>query len=255
MRGGRAARRPAQLARLAPLLALLLAPLAGAGSSDPQWLDVESRIQYAFYTEDQRSLGNVLDALAAQEGSSPLRSYYLALANYRLALLRRAPGARGDARAPAERCADEAAEARRSDADAAEALALESACLDLSAQLKALTAPLLRERSGSQLHRALELAPHNPRVLLIQALGELAQHSKSAPGLAHLQQAIAAFETERAGTAQAPGWGAAEAYAALGRSYLERGDAIAARGALEHALLLVPDFAYAHRLMARITAG
>ncbi len=70
-----------------------------------------------------------------------------------------------------------------------------------------------------------------------------------------LRQATAAFELERQGVDRAPGWGAAEAYAFLGRTLLEQGQTLAARGALEHALLLVPDFALAHRLMARITAG
>jgi Tfp pilus assembly protein PilF len=52
-----------------------------------------------------------------------------------------------------------------------------------------------------------------------------------------------------------PGWGAAEVYTYLGRGYLGRGDMLAARDALERALLIAPDFALARRLLARITAG
>ena len=50
-----------------------------------------------------------------------------------------------------------------------------------------------------------------------------------------------------------PGWGAAETYAYLGRGYLEQGDVVAARDALERALLIAPDFALARRLLLRIT--
>jgi tetratricopeptide (TPR) repeat protein len=243
---------------LAAFAGLLLQGLAqGAAPSDSEWLDVEGRIEYAYYTEDQRALTSLIDLVRAQSESA-LRPYYLALASYHLAQLRTLPGGRGEPVKPAEDCVDQAAEASRADEQSPEAPALQSACLALLARLKSLAAPLLRERSGSQMRRAVQLAPHNPRVLLLEAQGDLERSAgkpASSATVATLQQATAAFELERQGVAHAPGWGAAEAYAALGRSYLERGDAIAARGALEHALLLVPDFAYAHRLMARITAG
>jgi tetratricopeptide (TPR) repeat protein len=243
---------------LAGLAGLLLQTLAqGAGPGDAQWLDVEGRIEYAYYTEDQRALTNLIDMVGAQSESA-LRPYYLALASYHLAQLRSLPGGRGEPVKPAEGCVDRAAEASQADRESPEAPALQSACLALLARLKSLAAPLLRERSGTQMRRAVQLAPRNPRVLLLQAQAQLERSIGKPPSpatLATLQQATAAFELERQSLAHAPGWGAAEAYAALGRGYLDRGDAIAARGALEHALLLVPDFAYAHRLMARITAG
>ena len=107
------------------------------------------------------------------------------------------------------------------------------------------------------MRRALALAPKNPRVLLLEAIEVHARSQGTAPEgtLATLQQSVAAFETERAGSGVVPSWGEAEAYTFLARDYLARGDAIAARGALEHALLMAPDFALAHRLMKRITDG
>jgi Tfp pilus assembly protein PilF len=73
--------------------------------------------------------------------------------------------------------------------------------------------------------------------------------------LVKLRQAVAAFEVERAGTEHLPGWGAAEAYLLLARDLLDHGEPVAARDALEHALLLAPEFAQARRLMAQITSG
>src|SRR5437764_692780 len=69
------------------------------------------------------------------------------------------------------------------------------------------------------------------------------------------RQAVAAFELERAGTEQLPGWGAAEAYELLARDLLDHGETLGARDALEHALLLAPEFSQARRLMAQIISG
>ncbi len=228
---------------------------AAAAAPDAVWLDLEGRIQYAYYTEDARALGNIRELAAAKEERSALRFYYVALASYRLAQLHAAHADRAPLARSARDCVDQLAESLQVEADAPEALALQSACLDLLAPLKTLTAPLLASRGSGQMRRALGAAPRNPRVLLLRAQAELAREPRGAAGLEHLKQAVAAFEHEREETARAPGWGAPEAYAILGRVYLEHGDAIAARAALEHALLLAPDCGYAHRLMAQITQG
>jgi len=70
--------------------------------------------------------------------------------------------------------------------------------------------------------------------------------------LVSFQSAVDAFELERQGLERLPAWGAADAWEGLARVYLDRGDAIAARSALEHALLLVPDYKSAHRLLDHI---
>jgi len=239
---------------------LAAVPMASSVAQSPdtpsaRWFDMESRIQYAYYTEDARTLANLQQMLTGEEAQTAQRFYYLALASYRLAQLRLAPSQHGEAGRSADICVDQLNQAMRLQEDSAEALALQSGCLALLAQVHSIRAPLLVSRSASQMRRAVTLAPRNPRVLLLEAQGELARDARTASGLDHLQQAIAAFEHERQQTERVPGWGAADAYATLGRSYLDRGDAIAARAALEHALLLVPDFTYAHRLMARITSG
>jgi hypothetical protein len=106
---------------------------------------------------------------------------------------------------------------------------------------------------------ALQLAGRNPRVLLLDAMSDyqLAPRlgGNKERALVKLRQAVAAFEVERAGTEHLPGWGAAEAYLLLARDLLDHGEPVAARDALEHALLLAPEFAQARRLMAQITSG
>src|SRR5438094_97748 len=49
--------------------------------------------------------------------------------------------------------------------------------------------------------------------------------------------------------------GAAEAYELLARDLLDHGETLGARDALEHALLLAPEFSQARRLMAQIISG
>jgi uncharacterized protein HemY len=87
-------------------------------------------------------------------------------------------------------------------------------------------------------------------VLLVQAEGEERVSAEKT-----LRRAVAAFEAERQGVARTPGWGGADAYVALGRLCLNRGDLLAARDALEHALLLAPEFSAARKLLSSITAG
>jgi Tfp pilus assembly protein PilF len=66
---------------------------------------------------------------------------------------------------------------------------------------------------------------------------------------------VAALEAERQDVVHVPGWGLAEAYVYLARACLDKGDTVAARDALERALLAAPEFAEARRLMTKITSG
>src|SRR5437016_5906188 len=141
--------------------------------------------------------------------------------------------------------------------DFAEGLALRAACLATEAD----TAHAGHAARGARrdIGRALRLAACNPRVLLIDAMSDYQlapeRGGDKERALAKLRQAVAAFELERAGTEQLPGWGAAEAYLLLARDLLDHGEALGARDALEHALLIAPDYAPARRLMAEILSG
>ena len=47
------------------LTAGLLASAPAARAADLNWLDIESRIQYGYFTEDARSLRNLVEPLAS----------------------------------------------------------------------------------------------------------------------------------------------------------------------------------------------
>ena len=254
-----------------PVLSLLplIAAAAASAPTDSTWLDLESRIQYAYYTEDDRALRALTSQFAAQPSPDGMTSYYSGLADYRLTQLESSkdkPGARDGA----DRCVSSLERALQAANDAADAragglaklrgdvLALQSACLRLRAELSPLHAPFDGPKSRSLLEKALRLAPRSPRVLLLDAVGayERAPNGEDRDrALGKIKTAITALESERQDIVHVPGWGLADAYTYLGRVYLDKGDPVAARDALEHALLAAPEFAQARRLMTKITSG
>jgi hypothetical protein len=240
---------------LAVALCVLVLP---AQADDAAWRDIESRIQYDYYTEDARALTALEDTVAG--GAGTLREYYLGLLFFRQALLA-AQGAAGAGGATAAQLADhclthlDAALAGRD--DFAEALALKAACR-LAPLGSGSHAPLAAYHIHKDISRALQLAPGNPRVLLIDAISDYQlppAGGNKERALGKLRQAVAAFEAERRDTQRVPGWGAAEACVFLARDLLDHGDAVAARDALQRALVSAPEFTVAQRLMAKITSG
>lgn len=235
--------------------ACLLAGLPAVSSAATDWADVEARLQYAYYVEDARALRGIADTIAALP-ADPMKSYYQGLLQYRLLLLATGKD-KGAAKDAAESCVDRLGEANSARPDFAQSLALQAGCMGILSGLKPWKAPVLGSRSTSQLERSLKLAPRDPRVILLDALADYERPSfvggDKARAFTKLQKAVTAFEAERQSIAPLPGWGAAEAYTYLARSHLDRGEAVDARAALERALLLAPDFAFAKRLMAKIT--
>jgi hypothetical protein len=235
---------------------------AAAHADDTAWRDTEARVQYGYYTEDARALTNVADALGSGDSHDRLRGYYAALADWRLALLAaQSPAAvRGlSASQLLQRCVHETDLVLEAQAEFADALALRAACALTPVGGANLHVPFTGPRPAKDLERARALAPKNPRVLLVEALSDYLQGTSAGGNkeraLTKLRAATAAFEVERAGPEPLPGWGAADAYLYLARDLLDHGDAVGARDALEHALLLAPDYAQARRLMARIASG
>jgi YD repeat-containing protein len=83
-----------------------------------------------------------------------------------------------------------------------------------------------RHRARRDIEHALKSLPHDPRVLLVDAMSDKER------ALPKLRLAVAAFETERAGLERLPGWGAAEAYLLLARDLLDHADPVGSRDAL-----------------------
>jgi hypothetical protein len=242
------------------LPALLLACSGAAARAEDRisWRDIESRIQYGYYTEDAAALQSLAGLIAADESHDRLHGYYAALLDWRQAQLAAQGAARGvSSAALAQRCVDELDTLLAAQSDFAEALALRAACL--ATPLSARNSTLSVRGARKDLARALKAAPRDPRALFIDAACDYqlaaAGDGNKERALGKLRRAVAAFEAERAGVERLPGWGAAEAYLYLARDLLDHADPLGARDALEHALLIAPEFAQARRLMAKILAG
>ncbi|HEV2228374.1 MAG TPA: hypothetical protein VGR86_05395 [Steroidobacteraceae bacterium] len=246
-------------ANILPLAATVLLAAAGAAAgAETSWRDIESRIQYGYYTEDAAALRTLRGLIAADESHDRLHGYYAALLAWREAQLA-AQGVPGSRAAPgdlAQRCVTEADNVLEAQAAFADALALRAACL--ATPLRAGGGSLSEHRARKDIEHALATLPHDPRVLLVDAMNDYqlaARGGRKDGALTKLRLAVAAFEAERAGLERLPGWGAAEAYLYLARDLLDHADPVGARDALEHALLIAPEFAQARRLMARIVGG
>jgi hypothetical protein len=252
-------------------------PLAYAQDSASDWADIEGRIQYAYYTNDARALNGVLAALKAKatdgeesSGASDAgtRSYFRALTHYRLAQVYTS-AKKSEAKDSIDDCDDEIDEAVRAlpkvplgldETDdnrkrRAEAYALATACTLAGREMSSM--PFGGGRIGSRIDEAVKLEPRNPRVRLVEALAMFDRAGKNADdkaaALKSLRAVTVMFEQARAGAASTPEWGAAEAYAFLGRALYDLRDVVGAREALERSLLIAPDYAFARRLMAQIT--
>lgn len=248
-----------------------------AQSASTDWADVEGRIQYAYYTSDARALGSVLVALKpkpAAEGEevskddASVRAYFQALADYRLAQVL-ADTKKSQAKDAIDACDDAVDESvaalpkvpigldEKPDAvhQRAEAYALATACTLAGREMSAIS--LLGGRVGSRYEEAVKLEPKNPRVRLVEALVLFDRAGKDAAqktaAIAKLRTVTQMFEQARAGASTTPEWGAAEAYAWLGRALYDQRDVVGAREALERSLLIAPDYAFARKLMSQIT--
>lgn len=257
--------------------ALVLAgasPWVGA-QAQVDWSDVEGRIQYAYYTNDARALNGVLNTLKPKPGSdesadadTATRIYFRALTHYRLAQVLTMTK-KSQARDAIDECGDDVDdivdslpkvllgldETDENRLRRAEAYALGTACTLAGREMSSL--PFGGGRIGSRIDEAVRLEPKNPRVKLVEALALYERAGKDsaekAAALKKLQAVTAMFEAARAGAASTPEWGAAEAYAFLGRALFDQRDVVGAREALERSLLIAPEYAFARQLMAQIT--
>jgi tetratricopeptide (TPR) repeat protein len=241
------------------------------------WTDVEGRIQYAYYTSDARALETVLTGLKAkklEEGEeapkddATMRAYFRGLANYRLAqvLVDTKKSKAKDAIGDCEDAIDDLVAAlpkvpigldEKPDAvhQRAEGYALATACTLAGREMSSIA--LLGGRVGSRYGEAVKLEPKNPRVRLVEALVLFDDAGKDGvkktAAIGRLRAVTQMFEQARAGASTIPEWGAAEAYAWLGRALYDQRDVVGAREALERSLLIAPDYAFARKLMGQIT--
>jgi hypothetical protein len=235
------------------LVALLLSAI---GAQAQEGGDIQARIDYAYQTEDSNSLTNLVQNLTSRlisDSGDIAARYHLAHAQYRFAQLARERHLRGADSAYSD-CIGQLKPVIDKNDRSAEGMVLQSACYSGLADLKSLEAVLLRTRAAERLKSALKLEPRNPRALLLSASQDMRRAKAGSPqsqrAFAELQLSAQLFEQSSGTSNDAPGWGHADAYLALGHELQIRGDHLGARNWIEKALLAAPDYKAAQRQLA-----
>jgi tetratricopeptide (TPR) repeat protein len=230
--------------------------------------DLSARVQFDYYASDARALQRDLQSLKQLELGEPVvlvRQYYVAYGHMRLAEILGEKD-RSAARKAANTCVGLAgdvvdqepkrvtpSERARLDILYAELWAIRGACGSLETELSLL--PETSMASNKARKTALALAPNNPRVQLLAAIHE-SKRANANQEIANanrlLRTVTQLFDAMPPTESDLPDWGHAEAWAWLGQSYLKLGDRVAARNALEQALVLAPDYVWARTLQSQL---
>lgn len=240
---------------LSCIAALLLVPaIVNAEDEAVRLDDFGTRLQFDFYTADLNALERDQASLLTLNVPVPLaavKATFVGFGAWKRSELLRAtdPAKAADA---ARQCGLELDRAVALEPKRAALHAMLSACQGLMADLQGrVKAPLAAGRAKLSLERALQLSPREPHVLLIDGQAELDRARAGAGDLTTVRKklvaATAAFENMGQSPASdaftvALGWGAAEAWNALGQLEVLAGNQAAARDAFERALVLVGDY-------------
>lgn len=253
------------IGRASGLALLALVCFGASAQSTPEIDDAAARIQYAFYTDDVRALQEVQDILARLEvppQAAAMKAYYQGFSGWKAAQLYEARArstsateARASAIEAAQGCSKDMQTAISHDARFAEAHAIEALCSGLPQSLRASNPRGAQNACGKSkgLQTALKLEPNNPRVLLVDYLCQSDDRTMSR--FEKLERVVKAFQSAQPSPPGRPDWGEAEALALIGEEYLRMGNAVAARNALERALVLAPDYLAAQKMLQTAASG
>jgi tetratricopeptide (TPR) repeat protein len=184
----------------------------------------------------------LLERAATVAPNDPWLTHYLGFALYRQATLSFGMGR--DNYAPILERADSVLERSAIAGSIAESYALRSGVIGMMIGSNPIKGMTLGPKSAAQMEKALELAPRNPRVWLLRAIGAFNTPAMFGGGMdraeEYLLKSIALFSQDKP-LPPAPTWGLHEAYTWLGRVYANEDKIPAARTAYHKALEIEPN--------------
>ena len=236
---------------------LVLYTLSALAWSSADLAATGRRIELSGYRADSADLQAVRERLqTAPDGPAPDKYlyYYRGYADYVSAYL-----LFDDDSDHATELAQEAQsalqQALKLDPEFAEAEALLGSSYGIEIGLHPFRGMWLGSKAHAHTERAWQLAPADPRVLLLRAISDFSTPAAfggdKQRALQGFHAAVAAFDAYSSTDSTAPGWGRAEAYAWLGLAESRAGQTEAARADLGKALELAPDYVLARK---RLTA-
>ena len=197
-----------------------------------------------------------LGLLVMQKEPVPLYSYYVGLADFRLATYYLASGKTVEAGRFASEGQQYLEKATQADPKFAEALALYGYLIGIELALHPDRAMELGMKSIEFLNRGLALEPGNPRIRYLN--GSYLMYVPEAYGggadraVESLSMAVALFEKETVTDPLRPSWGKDEALTYLGMAYVKKSDTARARECFHKALAVNPAFGLAKSELAKI---
>jgi tetratricopeptide (TPR) repeat protein len=244
------------------LLACLLIAVAGAHAQAPDSLIVQGKNHIADAvnkwdaTAMQKARAHFERLLAGKRHEALVR-YYIGYCDYRLTIFYQQAKNQEMMQQHLEAAITHLEAAVKLNNKFAEAYALLSSCYGQKIGMAPMLGMTLGPKSGMTMQSALQLAPSNPRVILLDAIGTYYKPAMFGgdkdKALAGFKHAADLFDKEKSTDLLQPDWGHAEAYAWIGVAYLDKKDAAAARAALERALAIAPEYGWVkHQLYPRV---
>lgn len=227
---------------------LAIIPSASSASLEEQARldDLAGQIEYAFYAQERVPLQQAvqtLEGMVAQD-NSPAARVWLNYGRWKTAQLT-ARTAANTAADVASRCVAASWPDKEPARVQAVGHALNAACAELLAELQPLRSVFHRRDRQRELQQALAIGSKQAQVHFVAAW--IAQHNGDMKS-AHesLQRAAVLYDANGHASDTTTGdlgeWGQAEMFYLLGKLENDRHDTLAARNALERALVLAPDY-------------
>jgi tetratricopeptide (TPR) repeat protein len=207
--------------------------------------------------ELQKARAHFERLLAAKQHEALVR-YYLGYCNYRLVIFYQREKDQELLKKHLDEAITQLEAAVKQNNKFAEAYALLSSCYGQKIGLAPMLGMTLGPRAGMTMQSALALAPDNPRVVLLDAIGAYYKPpmfgGSKETALTGFKRAAELFDREKITDPLQPDWGHAEAYAWLGIAYLDKSDKAAARAAFDRALAIAPEYGWVkYQLYPQVT--
>lgn len=245
----------------AAILSTVIFTTALAVADQPTLAQTGQEIETASHNSDLQALAQLQQQLltaSKQDGADKYAFYYLGYADYALADLY----AETDT-SHATDClhAAEAAleHAVKLDPGFAEASALLGGSYDFEIGLHPFKGMWLGSKADKLLANAAKQSPGNPRVLMLQAMSDYSTPATFGGDKQRAMQeyasALADFDAFKAGDAEAPQWGHAEAYVWRGDAEAEMQQVQAAAKDYQAALALAPGYKLAAQHLSKLASA
>lgn len=216
-----------------------------------EFIALKHRAYDANYRNDQPTLRSAIagfERLASDEGLAPFALYHAGWTRWMLAVSEMVAQHPLIAIAALDTAVEDlgrALELRPNDADSHATIGFvyNAIAMSDSARRRNAISKTLEHRT-----RAVELAPENPRVMILDAMMQFYAPTTAGGnqqlGLAHWRKALARFDTERVTDSLRPHWGGALAYGWLAGMYMSMSppNTAQARAVANKALSMRPDF-------------